>query len=230
MISIIIPTYNEAANIQNLLEYLQKFCGVGCEIIVSDGGSTDATLQLAEKAGARAILSPRKGRGAQLHFGASQASYPILYFLHADSWPPAGFGKAIEQKLQEGYQSGCFRLQFDSSHWFLKTNAWFTRFNVNAVRFGDQSLFCTADVYSRSGGFDTNLYIMEDQEIIHRLKKAGKFCVIKDYVTTSARKYLDNGVYRLQWIFFLIWCKYYLGFSQQKLLKTYNRHIRKSKL
>jgi len=71
---------------------------------------------------------------------------------------------------------------------------------------------------------------MEDQEIIHRLKKHGKFKVLNDVVTTSARKYIDNGVYRMQWIFYRIWALYYLGFSQERLLKLHRRLIRKHKL
>ncbi|MFN2440155.1 MAG: hypothetical protein ABR503_13210, partial [Chitinophagaceae bacterium] len=129
-----------------------------------------------------------------------------------------------------GTKSGCFRLSFDSNHWFLKANAWFTRFNVNAVRFGDQSLFVVKDVFEKAGAFREDLLMMEDQEIIHRLKNQGKFRVLKDVVKTSARKYLDNGVYRMQGIFYRLWAMYYLGFSQEKLLQIHRKRIRNPKL
>ncbi len=84
----------------------------------------------------------------------------MLYFLHADSIPPNNFITQILRAYKDGAKSGCFRLAFDYHHWFLKANAWFTRFNVNAVRFGDQSLFVTKDVFQKCGGFRENLRMM----------------------------------------------------------------------
>ncbi len=72
--------------------------------------------------------------------------------------------------MPKGFGSGCFRLAFDHQHWFLKANAWVTRFDVNSIRFGDQSLFVTKNVFVKSGGFREDLLMMEDQEIIHRIK------------------------------------------------------------
>ncbi len=176
------------------------------------------------------MKSERKGRAAQMNKGASVAKYKILYFLHADSIPPNDFTSKILNDYNKGAKSGCFRLAFDYDHWFLKANAWFTRFNVNAVRFGDQSLFVTKEVFEKSGGFREDLFLMEDQEIIHRLKRHGKFKVLNEVVTTSSRKYLDNGIYRMQTIFFRIWGLYYLGYSQEKMLTVYKKLIRKHKL
>jgi hypothetical protein len=72
--------------------------------------------------------------------------------------------------------------------------------------------------------------MMEDQEIIHRLKKHGRFIVLKGCVVTSARKYLDNGIYRMQGIFYKIWLLYYLGYSQEYLLQLHRKLIKKNKL
>jgi rSAM/selenodomain-associated transferase 2 len=197
---------------------------------VSDGHSTDRTREIAASAGATVVLSPNKGRAAQMNFGASLAREGILFFLHADSIPPKRFSNYILDALKNNVISGCFRLSFDHQHWFLKVNCWFTRFNVNAVRFGDQSLFVTKDVFNKSGRFREDLLMMEDQEIIHRIKKLGKFKVMNAAVITSARKYSDNGIYRMQAIFFRIWLLYYIGYSQQRLLKLHKRLIRKNKL
>lgn len=231
MFSIIIPTYNEADQIAATIEAIRNANRqYEAEIIVADGGSKDDTINIAKQNGAVVVKSERKGRAAQMNTGASVAKFGILYFLHADSIPPTEFTTKIIAACSQGVTSGCFRLSFDHEHWFLKTNAWFTRFNVNAVRFGDQSLFVTKDVFAKAGGFREDLMMMEDQEIIHRLKKRGRFKVLNDYVITSARKYRDNGVYRMQGIFFRIWGMYYLGYSQEQMLQVYRRLIRKHKL
>lgn len=231
MFSIVIPTFNEAEQIENTIKKVHAANGkYELEIIVVDGGSSDDTVQIAHQCGARVILSERKGRAAQMNKGAQMATHSVIYFLHADSTPPQDFTGKIKTAIDKGFVSGCFRLAFDHNHWFLQANAWFTRFDFNAVRFGDQSLFVTKEVILRANGFREDLLMMEDQEIIHRLKQHGKFIVIDDYVITSARKYFDNGVYRMQAIFYWIWAMYYLGFSQSQMLRTHRRLIKKHKL
>ncbi len=231
MISVIIPAYNEEAHIKITIQRLwdNDKQNLILEIIVCDGGSVDNTIAIAQSVGVAVIQSP-KGRAKQMNAGASIAQCAILYFFHADSIPPQRFTTHILDAYKAGATSGCFRLAFDYDHWFLKTNVWFTRFNVNAVRFGDQSLFVTKNVFQMAGGFREDLLMMEDQEIIHRIKKHGKFKVMNYYVITSARKYLDNGILRMQGIFYRIWAMYYLGYSQQEMLKVHRRLIRKHKL
>ncbi len=231
MISIIIPTYNEADQIEQTISKTHEANGGHqIEIIVADGGSTDETVPIALRSNAITIVSDKKGRAAQMNKGASGAKGDVLYFLHADSIPPKNFTGSILNAVNKNFSSGCFRLSFDHSHWFLKANCWFTRFDVNAVRFGDQSLFVTKEVFQKSGGFREDLLMMEDQEIIHRLKKHSRFKVLNDVVTTSARKYLDNGIYRLQAIFFRIWFLYYLHYPQERLLKLHRKLVRKHKI
>lgn len=230
-LSIIIPTFNEAAHIGHTVRYLLEILqGEAAQIIVADGGSTDDTTALAEEAGAMATVSPLKGRAAQINWGARQATGDVLYFLHADTVPPKDFAHQLRAALQCGYDAGCFRLRFDIPNRFLRANCWFTRFDVNAFRFGDQSLFIRADLFRKLGGFCEKHVVLEDQEIIRRIKQRGRFVVMKDSVTTSARKYLENGVYRTQAIFFFIYFMWRLGYSQQRLVKTYRRLIRQDKL
>lgn len=232
MVSVIIPTYNETASMKATIQGLRQYDERGLikEVIVVDGGSTDDTVQVARSAGAKVVACPQKGRAAQMNCGASFANEKILYFLHADTIPPKNFTADILKVLNEGAVSGCFRLAFDHKHWFLKTCCWFTRFNINAMRFGDQSLFVTKKVFHATGGFREDLLMMEDQEIIHRIKQYGKFNVMDAVATTSARKYLDNGIFRMQAVFFYIWLLYYLGYSQEYLLKLHRKLIRNHKL
>jgi len=231
-VSIIIPTYNEATAITALLNYLGPAMAgePALEILVVDGGSLDATVRLARQAGANVLASPRKGRAAQLNHGAQQARGEVLYFLHADSYPPPGFLADVRRTLGQGYGAGCYRLAFDHPHWFLRFSAWCTRLPLTAVRFGDQSLFVRRDLFERLGGYREDLLLMEDQEIVGRLRARAPFRLLPGVVTTSARKYLVNGVFRLQGIFTLLVVLYRLGVSQRRLVQLYRRLIRQGKL
>lgn len=231
MISIVIPTFNEADQITTTIDQLKrKSTGDHFEIIVSDGGSTDHTITLAEKAGVTVVSAPRKGRAAQMNAGAAHAKGEVLYFLHADTIPPESFLADIKVAIAKGYYAGCFRLAFDHPHWFLKANCWFTRFDINAIRFGDQSMFVAKTIFDSVGGFCEAHSVMEDQEIIKRIRRITNFVVIKKPVITSARKYLENGIFKTQGIFFIIYFMYQLGFSQDKLVSTYKKLISQDKL
>jgi rSAM/selenodomain-associated transferase 2 len=222
MVSIIIPTLNEAGTIGQLVRHLLQACGPReLEVIVADGGSADTTCLLAQEAGARVVPCPRAGRALQMNAGAQAAQGGILYFLHADTFPPQGFAWQLQEAITQGYGSGCYRLKFDIPHWFLKANAWFTRFDVDALRFGDQSLFVQREVFFKIGGFNERCLLLEDQEIIPRLKQVAPFRVLPGSVVTSARKYKQHGVYRLQACYYLVYTLNRLGLSQQRLVRLY---------
>lgn len=230
-LSIILPCLNEAHHIGSVVEFLLRSAGGrSLEVIVADGGSTDGTVEIACRAGARIVLCDRKGRAVQMNQGANCARGGIFYFLHADTLPPRSYVDDILEAVQAGFDSGCYRLKFDHDQWFLRSNSWFTRFDVDLFRFGDQSLFVTRQAFGALNGFDESLILMEDQEFVTRLKRHGRFCLMKKSVVTSARKYLANGIYRLQAIFFLIVVLYKLGCSQRKLLGVYRSLIRQDRL
>lgn len=220
-LSIIIPTLNEEAAIGALLQYLKRHTSTGTEIIVADGGSSDKTCTIVKQKEARLLHCRQKGRSSQMNEGAAASTGDILYFLHADTYPPATFETHIHRAVQQGTGSGCFRLRFDFPHWFLRLNAWFTRFDVDAIRFGDQSLFVRRDVFSEAGGFNKQLLLLEDQEVIGRLRKRAPFAVLPGRVVTSARKYREVGIYRLQAGYFLIYGLYRMGASQERLVRVY---------
>ena len=217
MISVIIPAYNEEAQIARTIAAVRAQGNAIhiTEIIVADGGSKDKTVEAAKATGAIAVISPAKGRAAQMNYGASIAKGGILYFLHADTLPAKGYTTDIIKAVHDGYEAGCFMLGFDHAHWFLKANCWFTRFDVNAIRFGDQSLFITKEKFIQSGGFCEKHIVMEDQEIIKRIRRICRFKVIRKPVITSARKYLENGIYKTQGILF-----YYLFYVSIGLFTT----------
>lgn len=225
-ISVVIPVYNEGGTIgETIRKVKHRNKGNLREIIVVDGGSVDQTIEEVQKAGAIVLESPRKGRAAQMNVGAQHANGRLLYFLHADTHPPKGFDATIKNAVTEGYDAGCFRLQFDDAHPLLRSYAWFTRFDIDLFRFGDQSLFIRRELFNDLGEFREDHIVMEDQEFMRRTKKNGRFKIVDKAVITSAEKYRKNGVIRLQLVFTLILCCYYLGASQDLLVQIYKHFI-----
>ncbi|MCH8487205.1 MAG: TIGR04283 family arsenosugar biosynthesis glycosyltransferase [Candidatus Cyclonatronum sp.] len=231
-VSIIIPAYREAGEIGKLVRFLMPLLKADghAECLVIDAGSDDGTEAEAREAGAVVLQSPRKGRAAQMNYGAAQSRGALLYFLHADSYPPAGFLDEIRARAKEGRESGCYRLAFDEPHAVMRLYAWFTRFDLLPFRFGDQSLFVTREVFDAVGRFDESLVVMEDNELVRLLRKRNTFVVMPGEVTTSARKYRQNGFVRLQFIFAVIFVLHYGGASQQLLVQFYRDSIRQNKI
>jgi rSAM/selenodomain-associated transferase 2 len=230
MISIIIPTHNSERQLLYLLGYLRRipFVEYISEIIVADGDSKDRTIEVAESYDdVRIIRNDKASLAAQMNAGARTATGTILYFLHPDSMPPRDFAYEIVNHFENGYSSGCFRLQFDHSHWFLNFSAWFTRFNITCFRSGDQSLFIHRNLFSAVGGFSEDNALLGAQEMIDKVRGTGSFVVIPRYITSSARKYLESGIYRLQCIYFYIFTLYRFGVSQTHITRMY-QHLMSS--
>lgn len=223
-ISVIIPTLNEAQNIVHLLEHLKEHSVIMPEIIVVDGGSSDETIALA-KAHSVNVISATKGRAAQMNAGARIARNEILYFLHADSFPPKHYDVLIRKEVSQWNEAGCFRMQFDSSHWWLQLAGWFTQFEWRACRGGDQSQFITQNLFDELGGFDESFTIYEDNDLINKLYARDEFVVIQERLTTSARRYKSNGTWKLQYHFWAIYIKKWLGASPKELFQYYQKHI-----
>ncbi len=225
-ISLIIPTLNEAGTLGPLLEYLLEKRAPDhlLEILVVDGGSEDATLAIAEAHGANALLSER-GRAVQMNHGASHARGDILYFLHADTFPPRGFDQHIVQAVDSGFEAGSFRMRFDSNSRFLRFFSWFTRFNYIICRGGDQSLFVTRKLFGDCGGFNEAYRIYEDCEFIRRLYRRTAFTVRPETVITSARRYRQKKMLRLQFHFAMMHLINYLGAGPEVLYRYYRKNI-----
>jgi len=225
-LSIIIPTLNEAENIEKLIHRLKNCgCDQAHEIIVIDAGSTDNTIQLAKDAGAEAILSPTKGRAPQMNYGAKNATGDLLYFVHADSLPPKKFCKSINETLLNGSQIGGFRFKFDSDKKILAFNNWTTQFDKIFVRGGDQTIFVKRELFEELNGFDENFRIMEEYDFIERAQKKTPYKVIQRDVLVSARKYDNNSWLRVMLANTAVFTMYRLGCSQDRMVNTYKRML-----
>lgn len=234
-ISIIIPTFNEENTISRLIWHLKTQATTSCikEIIIVDGGSTDNTqhitaslMQSEADSFSIKLISSKKGRAKQMNTGAKIASGNILYFLHADSFPPLGFDALILSHINNQQLAGCFRMRFDHTHWWLQLAGWLTRFNSRACRGGDQSLFVSTSLFQRLGGYDEQFTIYEDIDFINKLYAQEQFTVIQQSLTTSARRYRSNGIWKLQYHFWAIYVKKWLGASAEDLQAYYFKRIK----
>lgn len=236
-ISIIIPILNEAKTIGNLLQYLIKNSSKKniAEIIVVDGGSIDISQDIVSSIFQKhsnfplekkyVLVETSKGRAKQMNIGSEFATGNILYFLHADSFPPKHFDQHIMNQVKKDNLAGCFRMQFNHNHWWLRLASWLTQFRWRACRGGDQSLFITKKLFDDIGGYDENYMIYEDNILINELYKRNEFVVINKKLKTSARCYEKNGIWKLQYHFWTIYVKKWFGASAEELFSYYKKHI-----
>jgi rSAM/selenodomain-associated transferase 2 len=226
-ISIIIPVLNEAANVQKAID--SALFSNNTEIIVVDGGSTDETSQVAQATGVMVISSPA-GRAQQMNLGAKVATGDILVFLHADSLLPSGFDELIRSVLNGSEQpgkpviAGAFTLQIDAPQPQLRWVEWGVniRSRFCQMPYGDQAIFLRTAMFRSIGGFN-ELPIMEDFELIQRLKKQGEIVIIKNPVLTSARRWLQKGILQTTMINQLMILGYLIGVSPKRLRQLYRQ-------
>lgn len=225
-LSIIIPVLNEEDCIGSVLEFLVENSTPANieEIIVVDGGSTDATVTIASRFDVQ-VIRASKGRAKQLNAGSKLAQGNILYFLHVDTLPPKNFDKTILNAVRMGHEVGCFRMKFDSPSRFLAFFAWFTKLNFKVCRGGDQSLYITKALFQKTGGFNEDYLVYEDNEFTDRLYSLTDFKILPRHVITSARRYEERGEVALQFHFGMIHLKNYLGAGPEELYEYYKRKI-----
>ncbi|WP_033960027.1 TIGR04283 family arsenosugar biosynthesis glycosyltransferase [Psychroserpens jangbogonensis] len=231
-ISIIIPVLNEEKDLGKLLVHLNENSSKSniSEIILVDGGSQDNTCALIAYMQTIysniTLLQSEKGRAKQMNLGAKNATGNILYFLHADSFPPKNYDELILNEVNNNNLSGCFRMQFDSNHWWLRLASWLTQFSWRACRGGDQSQFITRELFDDIGGYDESFIIYEDNILINALFERKQFVVINKKIRTSARLYKKHGIWKLQYHFWTIYIKKWFGASADDLFAYYKKHIR----
>ena len=232
-ISIIIPILNEAATItrllQHLIEHAQNISNIE-EMIIVDGGSTDNSKIVIEQFLSKhsnkiKIIDSEKGRAKQLNSGARVAEGEILYFLHADSFPPKNYDQLIIEEVKKENLAGCFRMKFDDNHWWLKFLGWMTKFRSKKCRGGDQSQFITKKLFQEINGYDESYIVYEDNDLVDRLFAINQFVVIPENIITSARRYREIGIWRLQYHFFNIHLKRWMGASSEELYQYYKNRV-----
>lgn len=233
-ISIIIPTLNEAKNIQATLATTQIATNV--EVIVVDGGSEDDTVAIVEsyckqntQSKGIKVISGYRGRALQMNAGAAAASGEILLFLHADTRLPTEFDLMVRKIFstptsKSNIVAGAFTLKIDAKGIGLRLVEWGVkvRSHLWKMPYGDQAIFLKKQTFQEIGGFP-ELPIMEDFELIRRLQSSGKIAIIPVSVVTSARRWLQKGVFQTTLINQIVIIAYFLGISPERLRSLYRQ-------
>jgi len=223
MLSVIIPTLNEAAQLPDTLTRVRAVLQPGDEIIVADGGSTDHTCNLAQGLGARVIHSPR-GRGTQLNAGANAAVGDILLFLHADTHLPTGAADFIRRALDgPATLGGNFTLRFDAPG--LLPRLFAAVYNARSRRsrlfYGDSAIFVRRSAFDALGGYQ-EAALMEDYALCLALRAEAKrlnpglplsqtLPLLASPVITSARRF--HGKRGLAWRMVGVWTLLHLLYA-----------------
>jgi rSAM/selenodomain-associated transferase 2 len=227
IVSLVIPVLNEAPNLERLLPRLAALCPAD-EIIVVDGGSRDGSREVARLHGAR-VVSIRRGRARQMNAGAAAARGEILVFLHADTQLPPKGPAAIQAAMEDAeVAGGRFDVRLDSRRPLLRLVGVLIslRSRLTGIATGDQAIFVRRSAFESLGGY-ANVPLMEDVEFTRRLKRVGRIACLRLTVTTSARKWEQEGVLRTIGLMWLLRLLYWLGVPAERLHRWYYPHMTK---
>ena len=221
-LSVVIPVLNEAANLGPTLQSLSS--GTEVEVLVVDGGSRDATVQVAERAGARVLFSG-PGRGRQMNVGARAAQGASVFFLHGDSQAPFLYDWYIRQALgRAGVAGGSFSFGFEQPFAGARLIAAMTNIRSQwlGLPYGDQGLFVSKPLFFECGGF-RETPLLEDVHLVKAMKARGRVVTLPAPVLTSARRWTRLGLIRTTLINQIIMAGYLLRVPEPHLARLYGR-------
>ena len=223
-LTVVVPALNEAQSIGATLDAVRRL-GPTPEAIVVDGGSADDTRARAEAGGARVIAGPR-GRGSQMAVGAATARGEVLWFLHADTLPPADAVEHITAALADpAVVGGNFEIRFDGDFAAARFLTWLYRhLALIGLRYGDSGYFVRRSDYEAAGGFRP-YPIFEDLDLLRRLRKRGRFVRVPAIVTTSSRRFRGRSFVLVFARWAVLQCFYWIGVSPARLGRWY-QHVR----
>lgn len=217
-VAILIPALDEE---ETLRRNLPAALAAADEVVVSDGGSRDASARLARELGAR-VVTGAPSRGGQLNRAAAASGADVYLFLHADSVLAPGAVEAVREAVAAGAPGGGFLVRFDSERPLFRLGTRLVNLRTRLLRapLGDQGQFVTRAVFEELGGFP-EWPILEDLDFVRRLRRRGRIALLPHRVTTSARRYEAGGVLRTVARNWLIWALYALGVSPHRLARLY---------
>lgn len=220
-VSVVIPTLNEEAYLEETLRYARQ--AGAHEIIVVDGGSADGTRAVARPLAELVVSAPR-GRAVQMNAGAARASGDILLFLHADTLLPADGVDAVRRACRSAtVAGGRFDVELAPSTPLLRLTAclinWRSR--ISRIATGDQAIFVRRAVFERLGGY-AEIPLMEDIDLSRRLKRSGEVACLRQRVITSARRWQTQGVVKTIALMWSLRALYWLGISPTRLRRLYD--------
>ncbi len=222
LLSLIIPTYNEAHGICQFLQALQVL-RPQCELIVADGGSTDRTCELALPLTDKVIHSP-KGRAVQMNAGVAVSIGKVFVFVHADTFLPKNALQCIQTGIDSGAQWGRFDIQLVGEHFMLKVVSYMmnVRSRCTGIATGDQVIFVTRSLFEQLGGYP-EIALMEDIAFSRQLNAITPPCCITEKVRSSARRWESFGVWRTIFLMWTIRLRYFMGEHPDVLAKLYQQ-------
>ncbi|MBA2734247.1 MAG: TIGR04283 family arsenosugar biosynthesis glycosyltransferase [Acidobacteria bacterium] len=220
VLSIVIPTLNEARSINVTLDAVMSIKG-RVEVIIVDSGSLDGTVEIVRGRGVRLVTSER-GRGIQMHAGACAAGGEALWFLHADTRPSADCAERIVEALRDPeLVAGNFSVRFDGDRRAARFLTWlYPRLRRLGLCYGDSAIFVRREAYGQVGGF-RSFPIFEDLDLVRRLRKLGRVAHLPAIVTTSSRRFEGRSftITFARWSFLQV--LYWLGVHPRRLGQLY---------
>jgi rSAM/selenodomain-associated transferase 2 len=216
-LSVVVPVVNEAGMVGATLHALAPLRAAGHEVIVVDGGSEDATREIAAPLADRVLIAPR-GRASKMNAGAAESTGAALVFLHADTRLPARADVLILDSLKT-HCWGRFDVRIEAVHPLLRVIAFAMnlRSRLTGIATGDQAIFVRRDAFP---GFP-EIALMEDVALSKLMKRQSPPACLRERVLTSGRRWERQGVLRTMLLMWRLRLGYFLGTDPDELARRY---------